>query len=287
MEKGHHVTVTSRRPNQDWHPSLRNICFDVSQDLIGDEILGNVDVVIHLISPSEKMCRDNPDLARKIIVGGTRNLVIAAENFGLPRIVYLSTVQVYGANPLGEINESTPVDPQNHYALYHLEAEEAVESYTGESFSVRLANSFGYPANPEADCWSLVTNSLMKEVVANGTLTLKSSGLSHRNFIPMTDVSNCLELLSTEVSPSRLHQVLNLGLRESRTIFEMAQRVSRQFLLQTGREVEIQTATQDLREAESGFQLNLGALTKLGINISGNLDAEISESLVKIRNRNY
>jgi nucleoside-diphosphate-sugar epimerase len=286
MDKGHYVTVTSRKRDQEWHPLLRIICLDASKDSIGEELLRDVDVVLHLISPSEKMCRDNPDLAHKIIVGGTHNLVNAAEKYGTPRIIYLSTVQVYGANLVGEIDEKTPVDPQNPYALYHLDAEEIVNSYSGASISVRLANSFGYPDNPEADCWSLVTNSLMKEVVINGTLTLKSSGLSHRNFIPMSDVVNCLEYLVNEINPSILHRVVNLGLQESRTILEMAQRVSSQFYLQTGKEVEIQTMPQDLNEVVSSFQMNLGMLSSLGIDIGGNLDSEISESLVKIRNWN-
>jgi nucleoside-diphosphate-sugar epimerase len=126
----------------------------------------------------------------------------------------------------------------------------------------------------------------MKEVVINGTLTLKSSGLSHRNFIPMSDVVNCLEYLVNEINPSILHRVVNLGLQESRTILEMAQRVSSQFYLQTGKEVEIQTMPQDLNEVVSSFQMNLGMLSSLGIDIGGNLDSEISESLVKIRNWN-
>jgi hypothetical protein len=66
----------------------------------------------------------------------------------------------------------------------------------------------------------------------------------------------------------------------------MAQRVSSQFYLQTGKEVEIQTMPQDLNEAVSSFQLNLDMLSSLGINISGDIDNEISESLMKIRSWN-
>ena len=57
-------------------------------------------------------------------VEGTRTLLDAAKTAGVRRIVFLSTIKVYGEEPTGTIDESTAVDRGSPYAATKLQAEE-------------------------------------------------------------------------------------------------------------------------------------------------------------------
>ena len=63
---------------------------------------------------------------RAFNVEGTRSLLAAARSCGVRRIVFLSTIKVYGEEPIGVIDESTPVDRASPYASTKLEAEQVV-----------------------------------------------------------------------------------------------------------------------------------------------------------------
>jgi UDP-glucose 4-epimerase len=165
-------------------------------------VLKGVTAVVHLVSPNEKACTEDPALAKLVVSDGTRCLVNAAEELGVSKIIYLSTFQVYGSNLRGMIRESTPPNPGNVYASVHLQAEAFVREFAGSGIVVRLANAVGPPANARANCWHLIANDLCREVVEAGTLTLRSSGLQHRSFVPMGSLVNIVSDLLTSSSAS-------------------------------------------------------------------------------------
>jgi nucleoside-diphosphate-sugar epimerase len=59
-------------------------------------------------------------------VVGTHALLTAARSRGVRRIVFLSTIKVYGEEPVGQIDESSSVDRQSPYASTKLMAEETL-----------------------------------------------------------------------------------------------------------------------------------------------------------------
>ncbi len=60
---------------------------------------------------------------RAFNVEGTRALLAAAKTSGVRRIVFLSTIKVYGEEPEGTIDEGTPVDRASPYSSTKLDAE--------------------------------------------------------------------------------------------------------------------------------------------------------------------
>ena len=88
--------------------------------------LGGMDAVVNCVAGSADA-----------IAKGARVLVAAAEKAGLPRIVHLSTMSVYGALE-GEITEASPRDPSiGWYAKAKCEAEDIVAEYPGEAVMLR------------------------------------------------------------------------------------------------------------------------------------------------------
>ena len=50
---------------------------------------------------------------------------------------------------------------------------------------LRLSNVFGAPLDVNMDCWDLIINNLIKEVVENNTLTLRGQKVIKEIFYPL------------------------------------------------------------------------------------------------------
>src|SRR5688500_12685610 len=68
----------------------------------------------------------------KVNVGATVNLLRAAHDAGVKRVVYCSSVGVFGELAHLPADESTPCNPTNIYEQTKLAAEQAVQSFTRE-----------------------------------------------------------------------------------------------------------------------------------------------------------
>ena len=83
-------------------------------------LVKNADVLYHCAAElynSEKMHETN--------VLGTQNLLNAAKG-QVKRFVQLSSTGVYGSKPLQDVNEDTPVHPENEYEISKTQADELV-----------------------------------------------------------------------------------------------------------------------------------------------------------------
>ncbi|NGM68281.1 complex I NDUFA9 subunit family protein [Natronolimnobius sp. AArcel1] len=99
LERGHEVTALSRNPDSDDLPVDIDLAVgDVSAyDSIESAVDGH-DAIINLVSPSPLFQPDDDDLYERVHLGGTANLVRAAEDHEVPRFVQISAL---GADPDG------------------------------------------------------------------------------------------------------------------------------------------------------------------------------------------
>ncbi len=74
--------------------------------------------------------QDSESMERRINVEGTGNVLKAALQAGVKRVVHLSTVLAYGATPDGDFDETTSRNPDNTYGKSNLETERLAVSYT-------------------------------------------------------------------------------------------------------------------------------------------------------------
>ncbi len=85
-----------------------------------------VDVIIHLAAILPPGTERNPDLARRVNVGGTQNLIDIAKTTGTaPRIVYPSSVSIHGPRKPGGSNltSDSPLVPTDNYTHHKAECE--------------------------------------------------------------------------------------------------------------------------------------------------------------------
>lgn len=245
--------------------------------------LDGVDTVIHLAAVDEIVSARDPDLALEINGKGTHRLLQACLAEGVKRFIYMSTFHVYGLGPGQAITEDSPTRPVHPYAITHRLAEDFVNWYRYshgiDTLILRLSNGYGYPTDPCVQRWTLVFNDLCKQAVENGEIRLRSSGAQHRDFIALADVASAIEHFLGLPSQQWDDGLFNLGGDCSMSIYEVAQRVSREFLSCYGKEVPVVTGEDGGGQDASPVIYSIEKLKKSGFVLAGSMAEEIQGTL--------
>ena len=108
--------------------------------------------IVHLAAFQSPDCDAQPDTGLAVNVGGTRNILAAAESLpgGIERFVFASSAAVYGSRfryPGPTVKESDPLLPPNLYGVWKVAGEHLARLYyerTGvPTICVRLSTTFG------------------------------------------------------------------------------------------------------------------------------------------------
>jgi len=182
--------------------------------------------VIHLAAANDIDSKD-PAYALKSTVLGTRACLELCRDNGLKSLIYFSTFQVYGRES-GSIDEESPLNCKNDYAITHMFAEEYVKMYQrnyGIDYIIaRPSNIYGAIIHKNIDRWSLVPNCFCKEAFEKQTITLLSSGLQIRDFLSLEDIANFTAALCENFESIR-NEVINIAKGENISILEIAKLV--------------------------------------------------------------
>lgn len=194
-EAGHEPSILDLRPSA--YPDITTLG-DVTVAADVSAALAGVDVVVNLAAEHRDDVRP---VSRydAVNVGGARTLVAAAEAAGVERLVFTSTVAVYG---LGQPrpDESAPTRPFNDYGRTKLEAEEVLKAWAardlGRSLSiVRPCVVFG--EGNRGNVWTLATQ------VASGRFRFVGDGSNRKS---MAYVGNVAAYLAQAVTaPPGVH----------------------------------------------------------------------------------
>jgi UDP-glucose 4-epimerase len=102
------------------------------------------DALVHCASRTKVVeSMEKPDLYRRVIVDGTRNVVRLAEELQVRMLVNISTGgAIYGETQVCA-SEAVPVDPASNYGKFKAEAEQIVAAARIPNITLRLANVYG------------------------------------------------------------------------------------------------------------------------------------------------
>lgn len=104
----------------------------------------DVDIVYHLAAAQHEA--NVPDSHYyQVNVEGTRKMLDAAAQAGVPRFVHGSTIGVFGLGRNGPVTERSPLEPDNIYGVTKLEGENVVRSYFDQMAIaiVRISETYG------------------------------------------------------------------------------------------------------------------------------------------------
>lgn len=184
-----------------------------------------------------------PELYMRTNALGTLNILQAAREAGLERIIHTSTSEVYGTARTVPIPEEHPLQGQSPYSASKISADKVAESYAC-SFdtpvvTVRPFNTFGPRQSTRAVIPTIITQCLRGDVIKLGAL----SPTRDMNF-----VSNTIEgyLRAAEV-PEAIGRTINLGSGREISIGDLAQLIAKM----VGREVKIESKEELLRPDKS------------------------------------
>lgn len=224
----HQVVLGSRyiKALPSWLPSAELARIEWYDEEALESCCTGVDVIIHAAGMNAQDCAADPVAALAFNGKATERLVQAAIKARVGHFIYLSTAHVY-ANPLvGTITEKTTTNNSHPYAASHLAGELSVinanKSGKIQGTVIRLSNAFGAPVHRNVNCWMLLVHDLCKQAVENRQLVLKSSGLQHRDFVPISYVCQVVGDLVTSNDQSKRWPIVNVGLGVSKSVLEMA-----------------------------------------------------------------
>jgi nucleoside-diphosphate-sugar epimerase len=126
LGKGFRLRVLSRRLPSD-SPGVEIIRGDIRSMATVGTLLRGCDAVIHLAGIAHTSLRSHADVreAEETNVGGTRNLLEAAQNAGVDRVLLTSSAFVYAGQAGTDLNEQSPTASDSFYARTKLAVEAA------------------------------------------------------------------------------------------------------------------------------------------------------------------
>jgi UDP-glucose 4-epimerase len=243
------------------------------------EACRDVDAVVNLATMCESACAAAPAEALRANAGGMLALATAATAAGVRRLVHLSTAKVYGIAPKGVVTEETLTDPASHYAITHRFAEIYAASQHRNAVVLRLANGFGAPVNALAGAWVPMVNGICREAVESGTITIHSSGLGTRDFIPMNDIVRALRAALGSMPAG----TYNLGAGRLLSLREMAEQVAQICAASLGFRPEVMIGVDRAGVPAAPLDFRVTKLAQAGITACASSAEEIALTLQAAR----
>jgi nucleoside-diphosphate-sugar epimerase len=172
--------------------------------------------------PSVKRSVDDPYTSNDANVNGTLNLLIAARDAGVRRVVYASSSSVYGDSPTLPKREDMPSQPKSPYAVSKLCAEYYCrvfsEVYGLETVSLRYFNVFGPRQDPTSQ-YAAVIPIFITDLLRGEPVDVHGDGLQSRDF---TYVGNNVEAnLLAAVTPGVAGCAFNIACGKQYTLLEL------------------------------------------------------------------
>ena len=182
------------------------------------------DAVLHLAALADvDLVAEDPALADRSNVLGTRVLLDAVRDADVARFVYASTIWVYGDAVGPEpIDEDTPLQlPRHFYTATKIAGEMYTASY-GELYGLEhTILRFGIPYGPRSRPTAVVA-AFTAKALAGEPLTIAGDGTQSRRFVYVEDLADGVV---AALDPAAANRVYNLVGRENTSVRAIARAV--------------------------------------------------------------
>ena len=190
-------------------------------DLELKTIFKDVDYVFHeaaLISVPESV--SNPLIYNEINIKGTLQVLIAAKDNDVKKVVFASSAAVYGDNQSLPLSESEPLMPQSPYAVNKATGEMYcqvfTENYGLSTVSLRYFNVFGPRQDPNSAYAAVIPN-FINNILKDEKPVIYGDGEQSRDFISVKQVIKA----NIQACQSNKNGVFNVALGRSTTINQL------------------------------------------------------------------
>jgi len=208
-------------------PFLEKIEFiegDIRDLEIVREAMDEVDYVLHQAAvPSVPRSVKDPLTSNSVNVEGTLNILIAARDAGVKRVVYASSSSVYGDTPVLPKHEDMKQEPRSPYAVSKLAGELYCQAsyhvYGLETVALRYFNVFGPWQDPQSQ-YAAVVPKFITALLHGKPPMIFGDGEQSRDFTYIENVV-AANLLAAK-APNVAGEAFNIACGERITINELA-----------------------------------------------------------------
>jgi nucleoside-diphosphate-sugar epimerase len=186
LTTGHRVNLAGVPTGREGHGRFTFIEGDITDRATVQKAVKGVDYVLHQAAlPSVQRSVEDPMTSNLVNVEGTLNVLIAAREAGVKRVVYASSSSVYGDSPqLPKVEHMAP-NPLSPYAVSKLAAEAYCRAFTRvyglETVSLRYFNVFG-PRQDPASLYAAVLPRFIEALLDRKRPVIYGNGTQSRDF---------------------------------------------------------------------------------------------------------
>jgi UDP-glucose 4-epimerase len=226
----------------------------------------------------------DPLTSTAVNVEGTLNVLLAARDSGVSRVVAASSSSVYGDGGTFPRVETQPANPISPYAVAKLAAERFCVSffrvYGIETVALRYFNVFGPRQDPTSQ-YAAVVPLFIKAIKEGRPVTIYGDGTQSRGF---TYVENVVagNLAAAAAGAEAAGAVLNIAVEGSETVNTLAETIGRLLGLPVERihapirPGDVEQSSADVSRAREliGFEAHIGFEEGLQLTIDNQADKE-------------
>ena len=142
--------------------------------------------------------------------------------------LFLSTVQVYGNNLIGEYNENSTINPDTIYSISKRKAELAIIKRVKNNYLksniLRIGNIVGKPLDNDSSGWNLFANRIILDSIKTKKIIILNNPNLRRNFISLDLLLNFINIIVNNVRRKNFFEpyLINLTSGNSLTLMEFA-----------------------------------------------------------------
>ncbi len=170
------------------------------------------EIVFHAAARNIVVSTRNPRDDFETNIGGTLNVLLAARESGVKRVIYTSSTSVYGNPRYLPVNEDDHLSLLSPYAVSKLAGENYCiaffESYRLPATAVRYSNIYG-PGQDPANPYSGVVSKFVDSLFAGKPPVIHGDGVQTRDFTFIDDAVEATLLAA--VSERAIGEVFNVG----------------------------------------------------------------------------
>jgi nucleoside-diphosphate-sugar epimerase len=197
LRRGEHVRIvdsfiTGKRRNLAHLKNLEILAGDLAEFSVARNAVTGMEYVLHQAAiPSVPRSVEDPITSNRANIDATVNVLVAARDAGVKRVVYAGSSSAYGDTPTLPKQEDMPTKPLSPYALQKLVGEQYMQMFTAlyglETVTIRYFNVFGPrqdPSSPYSGVISLFTRALLE----HRSPTIYGDGEQTRDFTYVANV---------------------------------------------------------------------------------------------------
>ena len=232
LRRGERVRVvdnlsTGKRSNLAHLSDVELLQGDLADADVAAAACRGMDYVLHQAAiPSVPRSVADPITSNRANIDATLNVLVAARDAGVRRVVYAGSSSAYGDTPTLPKHEAMPTQPLSPYALQKLVGEQYLQLFTSlyglETVTIRYFNVFGPrqdPSSPYSGVISLFTSALLE----GRRPTICGDGEQTRDF---TYVANVVDGVLRACGADASGQVVNVATGGRVSINQLCQTLS-------------------------------------------------------------